>query len=65
MRRALPAAYATNIMAIYNQYRWRFRRQEQRAKDRWKGLHDNDTWQNGYLKRGSPAQREIDFWVGE
>jgi phosphatidylserine/phosphatidylglycerophosphate/cardiolipin synthase-like enzyme len=61
----LAGAYATNIMAIYNQYRWRFRRQEQRARDRWKGLHDNDTWQNGYLKRGSPALREIDFWVGE
>ena len=61
----LAGAYATNIMAIYNQYRWRFRRQEQRASDRWKGLHDNDTWQKGYLKRGSPALREIDFWVGE
>lgn len=60
----LAGAYATNIMAIYNQYRWRFRRQEQRAKDRWKGLHDNDTWQSGYLKPGSPALREINFWVG-
>ena len=25
----LAGAYATNIMAIYNQYRWRFRRAEQ------------------------------------
>lgn len=61
----LAAAYATNIMAIYNQYRWRFRRQTQPENKRWKGLHDNDTWQNGYLKPGSAALREINFWVGE
>lgn len=61
----LAAAYATNIMAIYNQYRWRFRRQTQPAKKRWKGLEDSDTWQNGYLKPGSAALREIMFWVGE
>ena len=61
----LAGAYAANIMAIYNQYRWRFRRQEQRASKRWRGLHDNDTWQQGYLKPGSPALREIKFWVGD
>lgn len=61
----LAGAYATNIMAVYNQYRWRFRRQEQPVKDRWKGLHDNDTWQKGYLKPGSAALREINFWVGD
>jgi phosphatidylserine/phosphatidylglycerophosphate/cardiolipin synthase-like enzyme len=60
----LAGFYATNIMAIYNQYRWRFRRQTQPISKRWKGLHDNDTWQNGYLKPGSAALREIDFWVG-
>jgi phosphatidylserine/phosphatidylglycerophosphate/cardiolipin synthase-like enzyme len=61
----LAAAYASNIMAIYNQYRWRFRRQTQPENKRWKGLHDNDTWQKGYLKPGSAALREIKFWVGE
>ena len=61
----LAAAYATNIMAIYNQYRWRFRRQVQPVNKRWKGLKDADAWQNGYLKPGSRALREIDFWVGE
>jgi phosphatidylserine/phosphatidylglycerophosphate/cardiolipin synthase-like enzyme len=61
----LAGAYAANIMAIYNQYRWRFRRQTQPVKKRWKGLKDTDTWQNGYLKSGSAASREIDFWVGE
>jgi phosphatidylserine/phosphatidylglycerophosphate/cardiolipin synthase-like enzyme len=60
----LCSAYATNIMAIYNQYRWRFRRQTQAASKRWGGLHDDDAWQKGYLKPGSPALREIDFWVG-
>ncbi|HEX6751123.1 MAG TPA: phospholipase D-like domain-containing protein [Longimicrobium sp.] len=61
----LAAAYATNIMAIYNQYRWRFRRQAQPKEKRWNGLQDSDQWQRGYLKPGSRALREIDFWVGE
>ncbi len=60
----LAAAYAANIMAIYNQYRWRFRRQIQPKNKRWEGLVDAATWQNGYLKPGSAALREIDFWVG-
>jgi phosphatidylserine/phosphatidylglycerophosphate/cardiolipin synthase-like enzyme len=58
-------AYAANIMAVYNQYRWRFRRHLQPAAKRWKGLVDNDTWQQWYLRAGSPAAREIGFWVGE
>lgn len=61
----LAGAYAANIMAVYNQYRWRFRRQAQPKSKRWKGLKDNDTWQRGYLKPGSRALREINFWVGE
>jgi len=60
----LAAAYAANIMAIYNQYHWRFRRQFQAKAKRWKGLVDDDKWQTGYLKSGSVALREIDFWVG-
>ena len=61
----LMGAYATNIMSIYNQYRWRFRRQFQTETKRWNGLKDNDWWQNGYLKPGSIALSEINFWVGE
>lgn len=61
----LAGAYAANIMAVYNQYRWRFRRSSQPVSKRWKGLKDTDTWQQGYLKPGSRALREIDFWVGE
>jgi phosphatidylserine/phosphatidylglycerophosphate/cardiolipin synthase-like enzyme len=60
----LVAAYATNIMSIYNQYRWRFRRFTQPKSKQWKGLEDGDKWQQGYLKAGSRALREIDFWVG-
>ncbi len=61
----IAAAYATNIMAVYNQYRWRFRRQIQPKAKQWKGLQDGDTWQTGYLKAGSTALREINFWVGD
>lgn len=61
----LAAAYATNIMSIYNQYRWRFRRQTQAKSKQWKGLEDGDSWQKGYLKAGSVALREINFWMGE
>jgi phosphatidylserine/phosphatidylglycerophosphate/cardiolipin synthase-like enzyme len=61
----LAAAYAANVMAIYNQYRWRFRRQTQPKSRRWEGLEDGDRWQKGYLKPGSVALREIEFWVGE
>jgi phosphatidylserine/phosphatidylglycerophosphate/cardiolipin synthase-like enzyme len=61
----LSGAYATNIMSVYNQYRWRFRRHTQPKSKQWKGLHDDDKWQNGYLKKGSTALREIDFWVGK
>jgi len=52
-------------MSIYNQYRWRFRRQTQPKNKRWKGLKDSDVWQNGCLKSGSTALREIEFWIGE
>lgn len=61
----VAAAYAANIMAVYNQYRWRFRVQTQPPNKRWKGLKDTDAWQRGYLKPGSVALREIRFWVGE
>jgi len=59
----LASAYACNIMAIYNQYRWRFRTAGQPAAKRWKGLHDDDNWQRGYLREGTAGLRELDFWV--
>ena len=63
--KGLSGAYATNIMSVYNQYRWRFRRHAQAKSKRWNGLQDGDRWQTGYLKKGSTGLREIDFWVGE
>jgi phosphatidylserine/phosphatidylglycerophosphate/cardiolipin synthase-like enzyme len=60
----VAAAYVTNIMAVYNQYRWRFRRHIQPVAQRWTGLVDDDGWQHGYLRAGSAARREIDFWIG-
>jgi len=61
----LARAYATNIMAIFNQYRWRagLANPKSKAKE-FKGLKDHDQWQSWYLKPGSPKLREIDFWVG-
>lgn len=60
----LAAAYAVNIMSIYNQYRWRFRRTVQPKAKQWNGLADSDAWQKWHLKPGSAPLREIDFWVG-
>jgi hypothetical protein len=48
-----------------NQYRWRFRRQIQPKTKQWKGLEDDNSWQNGYLEAGSVGLREINFWVDE
>ena len=31
---------------------------------RWRGLKNDDAWQNGYLKPDSEALREINFWAG-
>jgi phosphatidylserine/phosphatidylglycerophosphate/cardiolipin synthase-like enzyme len=61
----LASAYVTNIMAIYNQYRWRFRRHSQPKSKQWKGLEDGDTWQKWYFKKDTTGQREVNFWVGE
>jgi phosphatidylserine/phosphatidylglycerophosphate/cardiolipin synthase-like enzyme len=60
----VAAAYATNIMSIYNQYHWRFSRRNQANKPKWDGLEDGDGWQKGYLKPGSVKLREINFWTG-
>jgi phosphatidylserine/phosphatidylglycerophosphate/cardiolipin synthase-like enzyme len=64
----LASAYATNIMAIYNQYRWRFNRVHKVASTSWDGLKDNQYWQP-WLWKDSDVKasklREIDFWVGD
>lgn len=55
---ALAAAYAVNIMSIYDNYRWRYR---VAAGSKWKGIHDNDKWQDEYLPNVAP---ELRFWMG-
>jgi phosphatidylserine/phosphatidylglycerophosphate/cardiolipin synthase-like enzyme len=53
----LAAAYAVNILSIYNNYRWRFRLAQ---GTKFKGLFDNDRWQGSQL-RGAPG-KELAFW---
>ena len=59
----LAAAYAANIIAIYQAYRWNAYVEAHRQDLQvWHGLVDNDTWQNGYL--AGPDLDEIKFWLG-
>lgn len=67
----LASAYATNIMAVYNQYRWRFNRVNKVPSTSWDGLKDNESWQP-WLWKDEKSQaiknaklREMDFWVGD
>lgn len=58
----LAAAYALNIIAIFQTYRWNSY-VTQHAKDPsvWHGLQDTDTWQTGHLQGDSLA--ELQFWM--
>jgi phosphatidylserine/phosphatidylglycerophosphate/cardiolipin synthase-like enzyme len=67
----LASAYATNIMAVYNQYRWRFNRLNKVSSTSFDGLKDNEFWQP-WLWNGPKSQaakdtklREMDFWVSD
>lgn len=69
---ALAAEYATNIMAIYNQYRWRASQRKTAQESKWSGLADDDHWQIGAPDAGPRAvaydqrrRRELDFWFGK
>ncbi len=59
----LAAAYAANIIAIYQAYRWNAYVEAHRQDPQvWHGLVDNDTWQSDYL--AGPHLDEIKFWLG-
>ncbi len=66
----LAAEYAVNILGVYGHYKWRHNRyvaqsgtaKQKKQSHKWKGLEDNDTWQDGYY--AAAKQREIDFWFG-
>ena len=62
----LAAAYAANIIAIYQTYRWNTY-VDAHAKDPqvWHGLVDNATWQDSYLNPNGDDLAEIKFWLGE
>jgi phosphatidylserine/phosphatidylglycerophosphate/cardiolipin synthase-like enzyme len=63
----LAAAYAVNIIAIFQNYRWNshveaFRKTPLDPKA-WHGLQDTDQWQTGHLK--DDALAELNFWFGK
>ena len=59
----LAAAYAANIIAIYQAYRWNAYVEAHRQDPKvWHGLVDNDSWQQGYLTGDELA--ELEFWLG-
>jgi hypothetical protein len=67
----LASAYATNVMAVYNQYRWRFNRVNKLSSTSFDGLKDSKFWQP-WLWKGAKFQeikqaklREMDFWAGD
>jgi len=60
--RALAAAYAVNIEAIYASYRWRYNRMYSKQARAFTKLEDDDTWQDGHLR--GPALQELNFWLG-
>ncbi|HLJ90878.1 MAG TPA: phospholipase D-like domain-containing protein [Candidatus Angelobacter sp.] len=65
--RPLAAAYAVNIIAIFQNYHWNSyaNKHAQNPKDpkTWHGLQDNDTWQQGYMTGEKLA--ELNFWFGK
>ena len=60
----LAAAYAVNIVAIYQTYRWNaYVTGHSQDTDVWHGLEDNDEWQTGHLSGDDLA--ELRFWMAE
>ena len=60
----LAAAFAANIIAIYQTYRWNAHVEVHRQDPHvWHGLVDSDAWQDSYLTGDDLA--ELQFWMGE
>jgi phosphatidylserine/phosphatidylglycerophosphate/cardiolipin synthase-like enzyme len=60
----LAVAYALNIIAIFQGYRWNSYAEAHRQDPKvWHGLEDSDTWQAGHLQ-GDPLA-ELKFWLGD
>jgi phosphatidylserine/phosphatidylglycerophosphate/cardiolipin synthase-like enzyme len=67
----LASQYASKIMEIYNQYRWRASQAHSTTAPRWAGLANDDRWQIGAPGADAKTQaydgrrrRELDFWFG-
>jgi phosphatidylserine/phosphatidylglycerophosphate/cardiolipin synthase-like enzyme len=61
----LAAAYAINIIAIFQTYRWNSYVEMHRKDPKvWHGLVDNDQWQASYLDPAGDDRAELDFWLG-
>jgi phosphatidylserine/phosphatidylglycerophosphate/cardiolipin synthase-like enzyme len=61
----LAAAYAANIIATYQTYRWNSYVEQHRQDPKvWHGLVDNDTWQQSYLDPNGKDLLELEFWMG-
>ncbi len=62
----LAAAYAVNIIATFQTYRWNSYVEAHRQDPKvWHGLQDTDNWQQGYLQVGSDHLAELQFWMGK
>ncbi len=60
----LAAAFAANIIAIYQSYRWNAYVEAHRQDPHvWHGLVDTNSWQDSYLQGDDLA--ELKFWLGE
>jgi hypothetical protein len=60
----LAAAFAVNIIAIYQAYRWNAYVEAHRNDPKvWHGLVDNDAWQASHLRGDQLA--ELKFWMGD
>lgn len=60
----LAAAYAVNIIAIYQTYRWNGYVEANRDDPKvWHGLQADDSWQASYLQGNELA--ELKFWLGQ
>ena len=62
----LAAAYAANIIAVYQAYRWnKYAVDHANDPQSWHGPKPDPNWQDSYLAKDSPDLAEIKFWLGE
>jgi len=59
----LAQSYAVNIMSVYDKYRWRYKMWQDQEYSGWKGLQDNDEWQDSYLDLNGEKNKELDFFL--